>query len=61
MKRSQILVGIIMGSQSDWPVMKHASDILNRLSINHEKKGETFAATSHVFIRILLGLLFRFL
>ena len=38
MKRSQILVGIIMGSQSDWPVMKHASDILSRLSINHEKK-----------------------
>ncbi len=27
-----------MGSQSDWPVMKHASDILSRLSINHEKK-----------------------
>ena len=38
MKRSQILVGIIMGSQSDWPVMKHASDILKSLSINHEKK-----------------------
>ena len=27
-----------MGSQSDWPVMKHASDMLSRLSINHEKK-----------------------
>ena len=38
MKRSQILVGIIMGSQSDWPVMKHASDTLKSLSINHEKK-----------------------
>jgi 5-(carboxyamino)imidazole ribonucleotide mutase len=38
MKRSQILVGIIMGSQSDWPVMKHASDTLTSLSIKHEKK-----------------------
>ena len=27
-----------MGSQSDWPIMKHASDTLNNLSIKHEKK-----------------------
>ena len=38
MKRSQILVGIIMGSQSDWPIMKHASDTLGNLAISHEKK-----------------------
>ena len=38
MKRSQILVGIIMGSKSDWPMMKHASDTLTNLSIMHEKK-----------------------
>ena len=38
MKRSQILVGIIMGSQSDWPIMKHASDTLADLAITHEKK-----------------------
>jgi 5-(carboxyamino)imidazole ribonucleotide mutase len=38
MKRSQILVGIIMGSQSDWPIMKHASDTLTTLSIKHEKR-----------------------
>ena len=38
MKRSQILVGIIMGSKSDWPIMKHASDTLANLNINHEKK-----------------------
>ena len=38
MKRSQILVGIIMGSQSDWPIMKHASDTLTNLAICHEKK-----------------------
>ena len=38
MKRSQILVGIIMGSKSDWPIMKHASDTLANLNISHEKK-----------------------
>jgi 5-(carboxyamino)imidazole ribonucleotide mutase len=38
MKKSQILVGIIMGSQSDWPIMKNASDTLINLSIKHEKK-----------------------
>jgi 5-(carboxyamino)imidazole ribonucleotide mutase len=38
MKRSQILVGIIMGSQSDWPIMKHASETLTKLAIKHEKK-----------------------
>ena len=27
-----------MGSQSDWPIMKHASDTLTSLSIKHEKK-----------------------
>ncbi len=27
-----------MGSQSDWPTMKHASETLTSLSIKHEKK-----------------------
>ncbi|WP_373492384.1 5-(carboxyamino)imidazole ribonucleotide mutase [Parasphingorhabdus sp.] len=31
-------VGIIMGSQSDWPTMKLASDILDQLEIAHEAK-----------------------
>jgi 5-(carboxyamino)imidazole ribonucleotide mutase len=30
------LVGIIMGSTSDWPVMKEAADALSRLGIPHE-------------------------
>ena len=29
-------VGVIMGSQSDWPVMKGAADILDELGIGHE-------------------------
>ena len=32
------VVGIIMGSQSDWPTMKYAHDILHELGIPHETK-----------------------
>jgi 5-(carboxyamino)imidazole ribonucleotide mutase len=31
-------VGIIMGSSSDWETMRHASEILNELGIEHETK-----------------------
>jgi 5-(carboxyamino)imidazole ribonucleotide mutase len=31
-------VGIIMGSQSDWPTMKHAADVLTKLGVAHEAK-----------------------
>ena len=27
------MIGIIMGSQSDWPTMKHAADMLDRLGV----------------------------
>jgi 5-(carboxyamino)imidazole ribonucleotide mutase len=30
------LVGIIMGSQSDWPTMTHAAETLTRLGVPHE-------------------------
>ncbi|MBM7662777.1 5-(carboxyamino)imidazole ribonucleotide mutase [Bacillus mesophilus] len=32
------LVGVIMGSSSDWETMKHACEILEELSIPYEKK-----------------------
>ena len=32
------LVGIIMGSQSDWPTMKAACDVLDELEIGYETK-----------------------
>jgi 5-(carboxyamino)imidazole ribonucleotide mutase len=32
------LVGIIMGSQSDWPTLAHAADMLTRLGVDHEVK-----------------------
>ncbi len=33
-----VKVGIIMGSQSDWPTMKEAADMLDALEIPHEVK-----------------------
>ena len=38
MKKSLILVGIIMGSKSDWPTMKETSMMLDKLKISHESK-----------------------
>ncbi|NCF78779.1 MAG: 5-(carboxyamino)imidazole ribonucleotide mutase [Alphaproteobacteria bacterium] len=35
---SDAKIGIIMGSQSDWPTMKHAADILAELGVAHEVK-----------------------
>ncbi len=34
----QPLVGIIMGSTSDWPTMQHASAILSQFDIPHESR-----------------------
>src|SRR3546814_13952692 len=31
-------VGIIMGSQSDWPTMRHAADVLEKLGIACEAR-----------------------
>lgn len=33
---AQALVGIIMGSRSDWETMHHAADILSELGVAHE-------------------------
>jgi len=35
---TQIKVGIIMGSQSDWPTMKEAADMLDALEVPFEAK-----------------------
>jgi 5-(carboxyamino)imidazole ribonucleotide mutase len=32
------LVGIIMGSQSDWPTLRHAAEMLERLGVPHETR-----------------------
>ena len=38
MNRAKPLVGIIMGSQSDWATMKRAAEVLTELNIPHETK-----------------------
>ncbi|MEO0477520.1 MAG: 5-(carboxyamino)imidazole ribonucleotide mutase, partial [Planctomycetota bacterium] len=32
------LVAVIMGSASDWPTMKHASEMLERFGVPHESR-----------------------
>ncbi len=38
MSEAPPLVGIIMGSQSDWETMRHAAEMLQRLGIAHERR-----------------------
>jgi 5-(carboxyamino)imidazole ribonucleotide mutase len=38
MAASGPLVGIIMGSQSDWPTLRHAAEMLQRLGVSHEAR-----------------------
>jgi 5-(carboxyamino)imidazole ribonucleotide mutase len=38
MSSKKPLVGLIMGSQSDWPTLKAASEILSALGVTHESK-----------------------
>ena len=38
MAENRPLVGIIMGSQSDWETLHHAAEILESLGIAHEKR-----------------------
>lgn len=35
---SEILVGVVMGSKSDWETMKHACDTLDHFGVPYEKK-----------------------
>ena len=37
-KDDAVLVGIVMGSTSDWPTMKHAAEVLEALEIPHETR-----------------------
>lgn len=41
------LVGIVMGSQSDWPTMRHAAETLATLAIPHEARIVSAHRTPH--------------
>ena len=47
MAENEPLVGIIMGSQSDWPTMKNAADTLNKLGIANEMRVISAHRTPH--------------
>ena len=36
MTKKKSLVAIIMGSDSDWPIMKHAAEVLDDFNISYE-------------------------
>jgi 5-(carboxyamino)imidazole ribonucleotide mutase len=38
MEMAQAVVGIIMGSQSDWPTMRHAAETLDALNVPYETR-----------------------
>ena len=38
MSQEQPLVSLIMGSQSDWPTMKHGAEVLHALDVPFERK-----------------------
>ncbi len=38
MSEGKALVGIIMGSRSDWPVLERSAETLDRLGISHEAR-----------------------
>lgn len=37
-KKKKALVGVIMGSRSDWSTMRHATEMLGKLGIAHEAR-----------------------
>ena len=41
-------VGIIMGSKSDWPTMKHAAEMLDSLNVKYETKVVSAHRTPHL-------------
>ena len=45
------LVGIIMGSKSDWPTMQHASEILTQFNVPHESRVVSAHRTPEGMIR----------
>ena len=47
MSQQAPVVAIIMGSQSDWPTMRHASVVLEQLQVSHEAQIVSAHRTPH--------------
>ncbi len=48
-------VGIIMGSSSDWPTMKHAADMLSHFGIDFETQVVSAHRTPHLLAQYATG------
>lgn len=51
----QPLVGIIMGSKSDWDTMRHAADVLERFGVPHESKVVSAHRTPDLMVEYATG------
>jgi 5-(carboxyamino)imidazole ribonucleotide mutase len=52
---AQPIVGIIMGSRSDWETMRHAAETLDRLGIAHETRIVSAHRTPHRLVAYAEG------
>lgn len=50
-----VLVGVIMGSKSDWPVMKNAADTLDKLGIEYEMRAVSAHRTPDALFEYVSG------
>jgi len=55
MRKKKALVGIIMGSKSDWPTMEHAAKMLEEFGIAHEAEVVSAHRTPDKMITYALG------
>ncbi len=51
------MVTVIMGSKSDWDVMKHCSDTLTQFGVPHEKRVLSAHRTPHATSEFISGAL----
>ena len=49
------LVGIIMGSRSDWETMRHAAEMLDALGVPYETQGRLGAPHARAALRLCHG------
>jgi 5-(carboxyamino)imidazole ribonucleotide mutase len=49
------MVAVIMGSKSDWDVMKHCCDVLTHFGVPHEKKVLSAHRTPHAAVEFISG------
>jgi 5-(carboxyamino)imidazole ribonucleotide mutase len=54
-ERNGPLVGIVMGSKSDWETMRHASEMLEQLGIAHEKRVASAHRAPHLVMEYASG------